>query len=142
MIDSYYESYPRLKEYMAEQVKKAQDLGYVQTILGRKRHLKDINSSNFVVKAHAERNAVNAPIQGSAADIIKLAMIKIDEELETQNLETKMLLQVHDELLFEAPIDEIDVAMSLIKKEMESAFVTTVPLLVEVGVGNNWLEAH
>ncbi len=142
MIDSYYESYPRLKEYMAEQVKKAQDLGYVQTILGRKRHLKDINSSNFVVKAHAERNAVNAPIQGSAADIIKLAMIKIDEELETQNLETKMLLQVHDELLFEAPIKEVDVAMSLIKKEMESAFVTTVPLLVEVGVGNNWLEAH
>ena len=142
MIDSYYESYPRLKEYMAEQVKKAQDLGYIQTILGRKRHLKDINSSNFVVKAHAERNAVNAPIQGSAADIIKLAMIKIDEELETQNLETKMLLQVHDELLFEAPIKEVDVAMSLIKKEMESAFVTTVPLLVEVGVGNNWLEAH
>jgi len=142
MIDSYYESYPRLKEYMAEQVKKAQDLGYVQTILGRKRHLKDINSSNFVVKAHAERNAVNAPIQGSAADIIKLAMIKIDEELEAQNLQTKMLLQVHDELLFEAPIDEVDIAMSLIKKEMESAFVTTVPLLVEVGVGNNWLEAH
>lgn len=142
MIDSYYETYPRLKEYMAEQVKKAQDLGYVQTILGRKRHLKDINSSNFVVKAHAERNAVNAPIQGSAADIIKLAMIKIDEELETQNLQTKMLLQVHDELLFEAPIDEVDVAMSLIKKEMESAFVTKVPLLVEVGVGNNWLEAH
>ncbi|WDF45499.1 DNA polymerase I [Chryseobacterium sp. KACC 21268] len=142
MIDSYYESYPRLKEYMAEQVKKAQDQGYVQTILGRKRHLKDINSSNFVVKAHAERNAVNAPIQGSAADIIKLAMIKIDEELETQNLQTKMLLQVHDELLFEAPIDEVDVAMSLIKKEMESAFETTVPLLVEVGVGNNWLQAH
>lgn len=142
MIDSYYESYPRLKEYMAEQVKKAQDQGYVQTILGRKRHLKDINSSNFVVKAHAERNAVNAPIQGSAADIIKLAMIKIDEELEAQNLQTKMLLQVHDELLFEAPIDEVDVSVSLIKKEMESAFETTVPLLVEVGVGNNWLEAH
>ena len=142
MIDSYYETYPRLKEYMAEQVKKAQDLGYVQTILGRKRHLKDINSSNFVVKAHAERNAVNAPIQGSAADIIKLAMIKIDEELETQKLETKMLLQVHDELLFEAPVDEVDVAMALIKKEMESAFVTKVPLLVEVGVGDNWLEAH
>ncbi len=142
MIDSYYESYPRLKEYMAEQVKKAQQLGYVETILGRRRHLKDINSSNFVVKAHAERNAVNAPIQGSAADIIKLAMIKIDEELEIQNLKTKMLLQVHDELLFEAPIDEVDVAMSLIKREMEAAFVTTVPLLVEVGVGNNWLEAH
>jgi len=142
MIDSYYENYPRLKEYMAEQVKKAQDFGYVETILGRKRHLKDINSSNFVVKAHAERNAVNAPIQGSAADIIKLAMIKIDKELEAQNLETKMLLQVHDELLFEVPIDEIETAKSLIKKEMESAFATSVPLLVEVGVGDNWLEAH
>ncbi len=142
MIDSYYENYPRLKEYMAEQVKKAQDFGYVETILGRKRHLKDINSSNFVVKAHAERNAVNAPIQGSAADIIKLAMIKIDQELEAQNLETKMLLQVHDELLFEVPLHEIEIAKSLIKKEMESAFETEVPLLVEVGVGDNWLEAH
>lgn len=142
MIDSYYENYPRLKEYMAEQVKKAQDFGYVETILGRKRHLKDINSSNFVVKAHAERNAVNAPIQGSAADIIKLAMIKIDRELEAQKLETKMLLQVHDELVFEAPIEEVETAKSLIKKEMESAFETKVPLLVEVGVGDNWLEAH
>lgn len=142
MIDSYYETYPRLKEYMAEQVKKAQNLGFVETILGRRRHLKDINSSNFVVKAHAERNAVNAPIQGSAADIIKLAMIKIDNELETQKLETKMLLQVHDELLFEAPINEVETATALIKKEMESAFETKVPLLVEVGVGDNWLEAH
>lgn len=142
MIDAYYENYPRLKEYMAEQVKKAQDFGYVETILGRKRHLKDINSSNFVVKAHAERNAVNAPIQGSAADIIKLAMIKIDQELEAQNLETKMLLQVHDELLFEVPIDELETVKTLIKKEMESAFATSVPLLVEVGVGDNWLEAH
>ncbi len=142
MIDSYYETYPRLKEYMAEQVKKAQNLGFVETILGRRRHLKDINSSNFVVKAHAERNAVNAPIQGSAADIIKLAMIKIENELETQKLETKMLLQVHDELLFETPIAEIETATALIKKEMESAFETKVPLLVEVGVGDNWLEAH
>ncbi len=142
MIDSYYENYPRLKEYMAEQVKKAQDFGYVETILGRKRHLKDINSSNFTVRAHAERNAVNAPIQGSAADIIKLAMIKIDEELQAQNLQTKMLLQVHDELLFEVPLSEIETAKALIKKEMESAFQTNVPLLVEVGVGDNWLEAH
>jgi len=142
MIDAYYENYPRLKEYMAEQVEKARKLGYVETILGRKRHLKDINSTNFVVKSHAERNAVNAPIQGSAADIIKLAMIKIDRELEAQNLETKMLLQVHDELLFEVPIDELETVKSLIKKEMESAFATSVPLLVEVGVGDNWLEAH
>lgn len=142
MIENYFATYPQLKKYMAEQVKKAQDLGYVETILKRKRHLKDINSANFVVKAHAERNAVNAPIQGSAADIIKIAMIKIDEELSAKNLKTKMLLQVHDELVFEAPIEEIETAKELIKTEMESAFDTKVPLLVEVGVGENWLEAH
>ena len=95
-----------------------------------------------MVRAHAERNAVNAPIQGSAADVIKLAMIKIDEKLEEQNLKTKMLLQVHDELLFESPLEEVEIAKTLIKTEMESAFETKVPLLVEVGVGNNWLEAH
>ena len=142
MIASYYETYPKLKKFMADQVTKAQDLGYVETILNRKRHLKDINSANFVVKAHAERNAVNAPIQGSAADVIKLAMIKIDEKLTEQNLKTKMLLQVHDELVFEAPIEEIETAKNLIKTEMENAFKTKVPLLVEVGVGDNWLEAH
>ena len=142
MIEAYFETYPQLKKYMAEQVKKAQDLGYVETILHRKRHLKDINSANFVVRAHAERNAVNAPIQGSAADVIKLAMIKIDEKLQEQDLKTKMLLQVHDELLFEAPIEEVETAKTLIKSEMESAFETKVPLLVEVGVGDNWLEAH
>jgi DNA polymerase-1 len=117
-------------------------MGYVETILNRKRHLKDINSANFVVKAHAERNAVNAPIQGSAADVIKLAMIKIDEKFTEKNLKTKMLLQVHDELVFEAPEEEVDLVSELIKTEMESAYKTTVPLLVEVGVGNNWLEAH
>lgn len=142
MIEAYFETYPQLKKYMAEQVKKAQDLGYVETILHRKRHLKDINSANFVVRAHAERNAVNAPIQGSAADVIKLAMIKIDEKLQEQDLKTKMLLQVHDELLFEAPIEEVKTAKTLIKSEMESAFETKVPLLVEVGVGDNWFEAH
>lgn len=142
MIEAYFETYPKLKEYMAEQVSKARQLGYVETILGRKRHLKDINSNNFVVRGHAERNAVNAPVQGSAADVVKLAMIKIDRELEEQKLETKMLLQVHDELVFESPVDEIDAASKLIKTEMESALKTQVPLLVEIGVGNNWLEAH
>ena len=142
MIESYFETYPKLKKYMANQVVKAQEMGYVETILNRKRHLKDINSANFVVKAHAERNAVNAPIQGSAADVIKLAMIKIDEQLTEKNLKTKMLLQVHDELVFEAPEEELQVVTALIKKEMESAYETTVPLLVEVGVGDNWLEAH
>ena len=142
MIANYFETYPKLKKYMAEQVVKAQEMGYVETILNRKRHLKDINSANFVVKAHAERNAVNAPIQGSAADVIKLAMIKIDEKFTEKNLKTKMLLQVHDELVFEAPEEEVELVSELIKKEMESAYTTTVPLLVEVGVGNNWLEAH
>jgi DNA polymerase-1 len=142
MIEAYFETYPKLKEYMAEQVSKARQIGYVETILGRKRHLKDINSNNFVVRGHAERNAVNAPVQGSAADVVKLAMIKIDKELDAQQLQTKMLLQVHDELLFESPIDEIEAASKLIKTEMESALETQVPLLVEVGVGNNWLEAH
>ncbi len=142
MIESYFETYPNLKKYMANQVVKAQEMGYVETILNRKRHLKDINSANFVVKAHAERNAVNAPIQGSAADVIKLAMIKIDEQLTEQNLKTKMLLQVHDELVFEAPEEELETVKDLIKKEMESAYETTVPLIVEIGVGDNWLEAH
>ncbi|KIA88377.1 DNA polymerase I [Kaistella jeonii] len=142
MIESYFETYPKLKKYMADQVIKAQEMGYVETILNRKRHLKDINSANFVVKAHAERNAVNAPIQGSAADVIKLAMIKIDEQFTEQNLKTKMLLQVHDELVFEAPEEELETVTALIKNEMESAYKTTVPLIVEVGVGDNWLEAH
>jgi len=142
MIEAYFETYPKLKEYMAEQVRKARELGYVETILGRKRHLKDVNSGNFVVRGHAERNAVNAPVQGSAADVVKMAMIKIDKELESQNLKTKMLLQVHDELLFESPDDEVEAATKLIKTEMEGAIKTQVPLLVEVGVGKNWLEAH
>lgn len=142
MIAQYFETYPQLKKYMAGQVQKAQELGYVETILNRKRHLKDINSANFVVKAHAERNAVNAPIQGSAADVIKLAMIKIDERLTDEGFKTKMLLQVHDELVFEAPSDEVEIVSALIKEEMEKAYETTVPLLVEVGVGTNWLEAH
>ncbi len=142
MIEAYFETYPKLKEYMAEQVRKAREIGYVETLLGRKRHLKDINSNNFVVRGHAERNAVNAPVQGSAADVVKMAMIKIQKELEKEKLQTKMLLQVHDELIFEAPIDEVEVAKNIIKMEMENAVETQVPLLVEVGVGNNWLEAH
>lgn len=142
MIEAYYETYPKLKAYMASQVQTARDQGYVETILGRKRHLKDINSGNFVVRAHAERNAVNAPIQGSAADVVKMAMIKIQKELEKEKLQTKMLLQVHDELIFEAPVDEVEVAKHIIKTEMENAIETRVPLLVEVGVGKNWLEAH
>jgi len=142
MIETYYNTYPKLRIYMDEQIEKARKLGFVETILGRKRRLRDINSANFVVRGHAERNAVNTPIQGSAADIIKLAMINIFNQIKKQNLETKMLLQVHDELIFETPIDEIDITTKLIKTEMENAFPTKVPLTVEIGVGNNWMEAH
>ncbi len=142
MIEEYYKTYPKLKDWMQNQVKKAREIGYVETLLHRKRHLKDINSNNFVVRGVAERVAVNAPIQGSAADIIKIAMINIDRKLTEMKLETKMLLQVHDELVFEAPADEIEAASKMIKEEMENAVETQVPLLVEVGVGDNWLEAH
>ncbi len=142
MIEAYFETYSKLKAYMADQVKKAREIGYVETILGRKRHLKDISSGNFVVRAHAERNAVNAPIQGSAADVVKVAMIKIQKEFEKEKLQTRMLLQVHDELVFESPVEEVELAVNIIKMEMENAIETQVPLLVEVGVGENWLEAH
>ncbi len=142
IIDSYYATYPQLKEFMTAQVKKARELGYVETLFGRRRHLKDINSNNFVVRGHAERNAVNAPIQGSAADIIKIAMINIDKELTFGEYQSRMLLQVHDELIFETPISEVEKLSAMIKTQMESAVETKVPLLVEVGVGDNWLEAH
>ena len=127
---------------MSKQVHFAQDNGYVETILGRRRYLKDINSRNQVVRGAAERNAVNAPIQGSAADIIKIAMINIHQKLKEGNFKTKMLLQVHDELVFDAYKEELDTVKQMIKTEMESAYNMSVPLDVEVGTGNDWLEAH
>ena len=142
LIDTYYETYPKLKAYMGKQVDFARDHGYVQTVLGRRRYLKDINSRNAVVRGAAERNAVNAPIQGSAADIIKLAMINIYKKLHDGNFKTKMLLQVHDELVFDVYKPELDEMKTLIKTEMEGAFKMSVPLEVEVGVGKDWLEAH
>ncbi len=142
LIDTYYETYPKLKNYISKQVDFARDHGYVQTVLGRRRYLKDINSRNAVVRGAAERNAVNAPIQGSAADIIKLAMINIYEKLEAGDYKTKMLLQVHDELVFDVYKPELDEISKLIKTEMENAFKLSVPLDVEIGLGDNWLEAH
>ena len=135
LIDTYYETYPKLKAYMGKQVDFARDHGYVQTVLGRRRYLKDINSRNAVVRGAAERNAVNAPIQGSAADIIKLAMINIYKKLHDGNFKTKMLLQVHDELVFDVYKPELEEMKTLIKTEMEGAFKMSVPLEVEVGVG-------
>ncbi|OUS19065.1 DNA polymerase I [Nonlabens dokdonensis] len=142
LIDTYYATYPKLKAYMQEQVDFARENGYVETVLGRRRYLKDINSSNAVVRGAAERNAVNAPIQGSAADIIKIAMINIHKKFEELNCKSKMLLQVHDELVFDIHNDELEDMKKLIQDEMQNAYKMTVPLDVEVGVGMNWLEAH
>ena len=142
LIDTYYETYPKLKDYIGNQVAFAREHGYVQTVLGRRRYLKDINSRNAVVRGAAERNAVNAPIQGSAADIIKIAMINIHKRLKTEQLKTKMLLQVHDELVFDVYKPELESVKSLIKTEMENAYELAVPLDVDMDTGNNWLEAH
>jgi len=142
LIDTYYETYPKLKAYMAAQVDFAREHGYVETVLHRRRYLKDINSRNGMVRSGAERNAVNAPIQGSAADIIKLAMINIYKRFEAEGFKSKMLLQVHDELVFDAHKDELETIKPIIKHEMENAFTMSVPLDVEIGLGDNWLEAH
>lgn len=142
LIDAYYEAYPVLKEYIAEQVQTARKNGYVETLLGRRRYLPDIHSGNSVVRSHAERNAVNAPIQGTAADIIKIAMIQIHELLNERKYRTKLLLQVHDELVFDAPDEEIKEVSALIKKTMENSVKIEVPLIVDIGVGPNWLDAH
>ncbi|MEH6512431.1 MAG: DNA polymerase I [Maribacter arcticus] len=142
LIDTYYKTYPKLRNYMSEQVDFARENGYVQTVLGRRRYLKDINGSNAIVRGAAERNAVNAPIQGSAADIIKIAMINIHKKLEEGSYKSKMLLQVHDELVFDIYNPELEELKTLIKSEMENAYKLDVPLDVEVGVGENWLVAH
>jgi DNA polymerase-1 len=142
LIDTYYETYPKLRAYISKQVDFARDNGYVETVLGRRRYLKDINSRNAVVRGAAERNAVNAPIQGSAADIIKIAMINIHQKLSEGNYKTKMLLQVHDELVFDVYKPELEAMKSLIKQEMENAYQMAVPLDVDFDTGDNWLEAH
>jgi len=142
LIEAYYKTYPRLKSYIQEQIEFARENGYVQTILGRRRYLKDINSQNAIVRGGAERNAVNAPIQGSAADVIKIAMINIYKKLESENWKSKMLLQVHDELVFDVHNSELEKIQPMIKHEMENAFTMAVPLEVELGMGKDWLEAH
>ncbi|MGI9546802.1 MAG: DNA polymerase I [Flavobacteriaceae bacterium] len=142
LIDTYYKTYPKLRNYISDQIDFARDHGYVQTVMGRRRYLKDINAGNAVVRGAAERNAVNAPIQGSAADIIKVAMIRIHQKLQEEEYKSKMLLQVHDELVFDAYKPELDKLQILIKSEMENAYEMAVPLVVDLGLGNNWLEAH
>lgn len=142
LIDQYFETYPQVKAYMLESIRLARENGFVETIFGRKRVLPDINSRNAMVRGMAERNAINAPIQGSAADIIKIAMIRIYREFLAKKLNSKMILQVHDELDFEVPVNEIDIVKQIVKQEMENSIKLSVPLIVEIGVGANWLDAH
>ncbi len=142
IIDNYFVQFPGIKSYMDKTINSARELGYVQTISGRKRNLRDINSKNAVVRGFAERNAINAPIQGTAADMIKIAMIQIQNWLNASDLKTKMILQVHDELLFDVPKNEIDMVSNKVKELMEGAMKLNVPVLVESGIGDNWLEAH
>jgi DNA polymerase-1 len=142
LIDNYYKTFPKLKQFIATQVAFARTNGYVETILNRRRYLKNINSHNAIVRSADERNAVNAPIQGSAADIIKIAMVNIYNLLTEGNYKSKMLLQVHDELVFDMHNDELAVLKPLIKQKMENAFKLAVPLTIDIGEGKNWLEAH
>jgi DNA polymerase-1 len=145
IIDEYWKQYPRIKAYMSETINTAKEYGYVETLKGRRRYLRDINSANFTVRGFAERNAINAPIQGSAADMIKIAMINIHKRMQQPNSEvsnSKMILQVHDELLFDVHKDEVEAMKKLVVQEMENAMQIAVPIKAEVGVGENWLEAH
>jgi DNA polymerase-1 len=142
IIENYFKQFGGVKRYMDETVNKARENGYVETILGRRRYMRDINSANAVMRGFAERNAINAPIQGSAADMIKVAMIQIHNWLNEQKLKTRMILQVHDELLFDVPNDELELVESKIKYLMENSMPLSIPVVVESGTGNNWLEAH
>ena len=142
LIDSYFDTYPKVKEFMSTCIERAQERGYILTEFKRRRYLADINSRNATVRGYAERNAVNAPIQGTAADIIKVAMVAIDRRLREEHLDTKMILQVHDELNFSVPHRELDTVRRLVVEEMERAYSMRVPLLAECGSGTNWLEAH
>ncbi|RMG18939.1 MAG: DNA polymerase I, partial [Planctomycetota bacterium] len=137
-----FASYPGIKGYLDGQVEKARRLGYVETILGRRRPLPDLRATQRSARANAERMALNTPIQGSAADIIKVAMIRIHRRLAREGLRARMLLQVHDELLFEAPADELERLEDLVREEMEHAVPLEVPLVVDVGTGHDWLAAH
>lgn len=142
IIENYFSQYPGIKKYMSDTIEFARENGYVETIMKRRRYLRDINSANATVRGFAERNAINAPIQGSAADMIKCAMINIFNEINTRKLKSKMTMQVHDELVFEVHKTEVEEMKALVREKMQNAIKLNVPILVEVGVGNNWLEAH
>jgi DNA polymerase-1 len=143
LIKNYFDKYPGIKKYMDESIEFAREKGYVETILKRRRYLKDINGRNPTVRGFAERNAINAPIQGSAADMIKIAMVKLDEVFEKEGFKSKMILQVHDELVFDALKSELETIKPIVEKEMMNAFSgLSVPMKVDMDTGKNWLEAH
>ena len=142
LIDSYFEMYPKIKDYISKAVDTAREKGYIETEFGRRRYLPDINSRNAVVRGYAERNAVNAPIQGTAADIIKIAMIRVQQRLDAEGCKARMMLQVHDELNFSVPVDEFDKVKRIVIEEMQGAYKMSVPLEADCGEGKNWLEAH
>lgn len=142
IIEQYFLKYPGIKRYMSQSVENAREKGYVETVLGRKRHLRDIHSTNAVVRGFAERNAINAPIQGSAADMIKIAMIRIHDKIKSNNMKSRMLLQVHDELVFDAHLSEVEQLKEIVQHEMKNAISLKVPVEVGMGTGKNWLEAH
>ena len=142
IIEQYFAQFPGIKQYMSDTMNFARENGYVTTLMGRRRYLRDINSANATVRGFAERNAINAPIQGSAADMIKIAMINIHREIKAQKLEAKMTMQVHDELVFDVPNHEIELIKPIIMHNMKTAIKTEVPIMVEIGTGLNWLEAH
>ncbi len=142
IIENYFRQYSGVREFMDESIEKARSKGYVETVMGRRRYLRDINSANQTVRGFAERNAINAPIQGSAADMIKIAMINIHRELQRKKLKSKMVLQVHDELLFDVRKEELPEVQALVEEKMKTALPLKVPVEVSIGTGNNWLEAH
>ena len=142
LIDGYFATYPRVREYMDESIERARRQGYIETLLLRRRYLPDINSRNAIVRGYAERNAINAPIQGSAADIIKIAMVRIYNRFISENLRSTMMLQVHDELNFSVVPEEREIVEQIVIHEMENAYSLSVPLKADCGWGANWLEAH
>ena len=142
LIDGYFSGYPDVKKYMDESIKKGRDYGFVETLYGRKRQLLNINSRNSLIRSNDERNAINAPIQGTAADIIKIAMISCQKRLKKENLRANMILQVHDELVFDIHKEDLVKTQKIVIEEMEHAADLTVSLIVDSNSGKNWLEAH
>ncbi|MCK4879594.1 MAG: DNA polymerase I, partial [Bacteroidales bacterium] len=142
LINGYFASYPKVREFMDASIRMARENGYVETMFGRRRYLPDILSRNSVVRGNAERNAINSPIQGSAADIIKIAMIRIQGVFDEEKLRSALILQVHDELNFDVCPDELERVKEITRREMENATTLSVPLTVDMGEGANWLEAH